>query len=206
VSLIPGCADDAVEACVCALDDLCCDVSNGWDALCVTEVDLHGCGDCGGAQATKGLCCEANGSPGCDDPTIEACVCAEDPFCCDPQQTWDALCVSKVDELACGSCGGETPTKGDCCEGHDTPGCSDLAVQSCVCADDNWCCTNTWDALCASKVGVLGCGTCQAPEQVCTDTCQFANDQLCDDGGPESDYSACAYGSDCADCGPRDPM
>ena len=38
---------------------------------------------------------------------------------------------------------------------------------------------------------------------VCTNTCRTANDNECDDGGPQSLYSICAYGSDCDDCGER---
>ncbi len=39
---------------------------------------------------------------------------------------------------------------------------------------------------------------------VCTDTCQFAGDGECDDGGPGADYAVCDYGTDCTDCGARD--
>jgi len=38
---------------------------------------------------------------------------------------------------------------------------------------------------------------------VCTNTCSDAGDGWCDDGGPGSDFSICAFGTDCADCGPR---
>jgi hypothetical protein len=37
----------------------------------------------------------------------------------------------------------------------------------------------------------------------CTNTCRTANDNECDDGGPNSLYSVCALGTDCNDCGPR---
>lgn len=39
----------------------------------------------------------------------------------------------------------------------------------------------------------------------CTDTCQYAFDDVCDDGGPGSQYSVCEQGTDCSDCGPREP-
>ena|GEM_PF-758284 len=39
--------------------------------------------------------------------------------------------------------------------------------------------------------------------QICTNTCRFANNGKCDDGGPESSNSLCEYGSDCQDCGSR---
>lgn len=45
-----GCGDPAVEACVCALDRLCC--AGAWDARCVELVDLEGCGQCGAAPSS----------------------------------------------------------------------------------------------------------------------------------------------------------
>ncbi|MDC0666838.1 hypothetical protein [Nannocystis radixulma] len=43
----PGCADDAVEACVCDEDPFCCGLENGnWDETCVANVNTHGCGTC----------------------------------------------------------------------------------------------------------------------------------------------------------------
>ena len=41
--------------------------------------------------------------------------------------------------------------------------------------------------------------------QLCTNTCSTSNDNECDDGGPNSLYSICDYGSDCNDCGVRPP-
>ncbi len=38
----------------------------------------------------------------------------------------------------------------------------------------------------------------------CINTCEFARDGTCDDGGPDSETSFCPVGTDCADCGPRD--
>jgi hypothetical protein len=39
----------------------------------------------------------------------------------------------------------------------------------------------------------------------CTDTCPYAYDGVCDDGGPGSQYAVCELGTDCTDCGPREP-
>ncbi len=36
---------------------------------------------------------------------------------------------------------------------------------------------------------------------LCVNTCIWANDGDCDDGGPGFNYSLCVLGSDCADCG-----
>ena len=41
------------------------------------------------------------------------------------------------------------------------------------------------------------------PPLVCLDTCSFAEDGDCDDGGEGSSYSHCFTGTDCIDCGPR---
>ena len=40
----------------------------------------------------SGNCCTTHATTGCDDPAVEDCVCAADPFCCNNQ--WDGLCVS----------------------------------------------------------------------------------------------------------------
>ena len=41
------------------------------------------------------------------------------------------------------------------------------------------------------------------PTDTCMDTCPWAFDGECDDGGSGSLYAGCALGTDCADCGPR---
>lgn len=38
---------------------------------------------------------------------------------------------------------------------------------------------------------------------LCSNTCTYAYDGACDDGGSGSSYSVCSYGTDCADCGTR---
>jgi hypothetical protein len=38
---------------------------------------------------------------------------------------------------------------------------------------------------------------------ICMNTCAYAFDSTCSDGGPGSELSYCAYGTDCLDCGPR---
>ncbi|GJM24809.1 MAG: hypothetical protein DHS20C16_12240 [Phycisphaerae bacterium] len=37
----------------------------------------------------------------------------------------------------------------------------------------------------------------------CTNSCEFANDGICDDGGPNSFSRSCDIGTDCGDCGIR---
>ena len=75
---------------------------HGANANAVTIDDLEirrvGCCSSGGHD-----CC-VTGTAGCANSAIAACVCAQDPFCCDVQ--WDAQCVAQVGQFGCGSCGG----------------------------------------------------------------------------------------------------
>ena len=52
---------------------------------------------------------------------------------------------------------------------------------------------------------VSGGGGGQPGEGLCTETCTYSDDGDCDDGGENSDYSLCALGTDCLDCGIRYP-
>ena len=44
-----------------------------------------------------------------------------------------------------------------------------------------------------------------SPPPGCGNTCNWFNDQECDDGGPGADWASCSLGTDCADCGTRGP-
>lgn len=74
---------------------LCGTASN----CCSTSISCVSCGVAGGSD-----CCEANGTPGCNDITCQSIVCAIDPFCCNT--TWDAVCAQTA-EANC-NCGGST--------------------------------------------------------------------------------------------------
>lgn len=41
--------------------------------------------------------------------------------------------------------------------------------------------------------------------EICSNTCGFANDGVCDDTGAGAKWKACKLGTDCADCGTRTP-
>ncbi|MBK7826811.1 hypothetical protein [Nannocystis sp.] len=117
-------------------------------------------GDTGGNS-----CCVASDAPGCDDVKAEACVCAAAPECC--ADAWSLGCVAKVDLLGCGDCGGPPP-KGECCEVGVVPGCSDPAIEVCVCEQMPECCSDVWTAECAAGIEGLMCGSCgPGPEACC---------------------------------------
>jgi len=52
------------------------------------------------------------------------------------------------------------------------------------------------------KANVCGDGVVNSTEDLCSNTCNSANDGVCDDGFGGG-TSQCAYGTDCADCGTR---
>jgi hypothetical protein len=127
-------------------------------------------GDEGGAVV--GDCCTAQEQGGCSDAMIEACVCGQDPVCCD--EVWDDVCVESVAGFGCGDCGGGNPPPPDeggdegpppppagaCCAPQAMPGCADGSVEMCVCEADAYCCEMEWDEECVALVDELGCGDC----------------------------------------------
>lgn len=68
------------------------------NAITIDDLVIRRVGCCGVSHS----CCEA-GSAGCADSAISACVCAQDPYCC--QTEWDAQCVAEVAQFGCGTCG-----------------------------------------------------------------------------------------------------
>ena len=73
----------------------------------------------------------------------------------------------------------------------------------CVCFSGysgQWCATSSSGG---SSSGGSSSGGSSSGGGICTNTCQYANDGVCDDGGPGSTYNVCTYGTDCNDCGIR---
>ena len=138
-----GFCEPGAESCEdCAFDcgpcTTCGDEMCGGDESCATCPD--DCGDC------SGDCCDVADGPGCDDEDTQACVCGIDPFCC--EAFWDEFCVMTADGACQADCEPDGPMS-DCCWPHDSVGCDDAGVQTCVCDADPFCCDNSWDALCA---------------------------------------------------------
>ena len=63
---------------------------------------------------------------------------------------------------------------------------------------------STADGIDQDCDGVDGTGS-GGGSTVCLDTCTYALDGVCDDGGTDAVYSTCDFGTDCTDCGARDP-
>jgi hypothetical protein len=49
---------------------------------------------------------------------------------------------------------------GNCCSAHEGMGCTNDAISACVCAEDDFCCSTSWDETCVGLVTELNCGTC----------------------------------------------
>ena len=82
----PACNNQDCCNQVCAVEPACCD--SGWDLACKALANSM-CGTCGDAGA--GDCCQANGTPGCDDAACCRLVCEIDGFCCGFE--WDTNCA-----------------------------------------------------------------------------------------------------------------
>ncbi len=71
------------------------------DAICelpdTCETCPQDCGVCLGST-----CCKSQSTPGCDQPAVQACVCAEDSYCC--AIVWDSNCVAEIAQYGCGKC------------------------------------------------------------------------------------------------------
>lgn len=134
--------------------------------VCDGSAFANVCDSCGAPPA--GDCCASHSTPGCDDATVQACVCDMDPFCCGT--AWDSICVGEANS-PCGACGGTTTE--DCCTVHSTIGCEDANVQSCVCGMDSFCCTYSWDSICAGEAANdcgADCGGGSIPGGTCCST------------------------------------
>ncbi len=49
-------------------------------------------------------CCTTSNKPGCIDPNVAMCVCAQDSYCCSTK--WDSQCAGEVSQFGCGFCPG----------------------------------------------------------------------------------------------------
>ena len=143
----PGCNDAACEALICAADSFCCDTE--WDQLCAD------------AALNEPTC---DGLPGC--PTGME-VCGND--LAEFGEACDGTDLSGQDCIGLGFAGGGTldcaldctfdtsmcdAGGGDCCAPNGSPGCDDSGCETAICALDPFCCSNTWDQICADEAAM----------------------------------------------------
>ncbi len=171
-----GCADPVVESCVCASHPPCC--TSAWTPVCM-QLARNTCG----ADCPKGQCCLGNMGLGCDDPAVESCVCATDPYCC--TTNWDIACANVAHGCGCGGSQG-------CCEASSASGCSDEDVQLCVCEEDPACCSGQWHAGCVALADQACNAQCPAALEPC---CSAHDSKSCDEPGVAA--AVCAKRPEC---------
>jgi len=190
----PFCNDaDCCEA-VCAADPFCCETE--WDQICANQA-LASCAVCIPDPACgvrgSGDCCEANGTPFCDDADCCEAICAADPFCCETE--WDQICADAA-IAECDACKGGPAPPSDCCINNGTPGCNDPACEALICAADPFCCDTAWDQLCADAA-IAECDACQGGPVPASDCCVANGTPGCDNRDCES--LICAADPFCCD-------
>ena len=177
----PYCNDAECCEVVCAIDAFCCE--NEWDPSCALQAATScncdgGGGNEGCGEAGTGNCCEATGTPYCDDQVCCDAICAADAFCCETE--WDQICADAAamsPDCDCGgggdpACGGVGT--GNCCEANSTPYCDDAACCDSVCAVEPFCCETEWDQECADLAADDDACNCGGGGGVENDDCSGA--------------------------------
>lgn len=155
----PGCSNPELMAAVCGMRPECCSIE--WDAMCVEiATKLEPPPFCG--EAGAGDCFLAHSLPSCSDVTCCTEVCDSDPVCC--EASWDSICASEAKEICSATWLAVVPQAGDVCAGpcfsiKDTPFCNDAKCSDLVCAEDDFCCTVSWDDTCVIQALTL-CREC----------------------------------------------
>ena len=159
---LPGCNQGKCCGAVCTIDSFCCETA--WDDQCVSIADTVSdcvrltCGSFG-----AGPPCFAHSNPASENEACCTLVCDDDPYCCDFE--WDTNCVELArtfPSCSCASTCGD-PCAGDCCSAHDNPSCENASCCDAVCLLDDYCCTVTWDAVCAQAARSI----CTGPDEAC---------------------------------------
>jgi hypothetical protein len=167
------------------------------------------CKDPGAACKLNSDCCSgAAGDPVCAQFANSAgAICSQ--YCVTNGDCASGCCILLVSGSgACApdasSCSAVCRDKDKTCD-TDTDCCAGLVCAPNVDMGPRICrpkCTT--DATCSPEFCVkdeAGRGACTTSSGgLCTDSCHYAKDGSCDDGGPKSDTSNCALGTDCTDC------
>jgi len=193
-----GCIVDTCHpetgACGSAPDDAGCDDQLACtndackdDGTCI-NAPLEGCGD--------NSPCKTATTPTSSDPTITACTCEADAFCC--TDSWDPTCVSKA-KSACGlvcDCATQPPSELACETDDDCSWCGILTTcgggfvcQDSVCtAKPGITCDSSGDSGCMVNTCVEETGGCEPKPQV----------TACEDDGDECTTTLCSETGTCS--------
>jgi len=143
----PGCSNAGCCSVVCASVPDCCNIS--WDQTCVETAGIL----CVCSGLLGGSCIDAHEEPGCSFQPCCDTVCAFDITCC--EVSWSADCATLALQTCCG-----LEASGTCYRAHGSPFCDDGGCCFTVCQADSFCCSDTWDEICA-----------QTAEKLCPKAC-----------------------------------
>ena len=148
--------------------------------------------DCG---ACSGDCCREHDAWGCGDPTVTACVCAMNQWCC--AGPWNSKCTDAVVSFGCGTCCGNGSCEwnescGTCPQ--DCGACPYCGDGTCGAGEDCWTCP----ADCAACV--CPSGTCEAGETCATCPADCGACPFCGDGSCNGSENCSTCAADCGAC------
>ena len=186
------------------LDDVACTGSELRLSAC--SANAWGNENCGPSEGAGAVCSSTASSnepiTGTSDQLMLAARCESVAGC-----TWGAATgTSAAPEPTSSSSGVLSPPSSPCTEGFPF---DPSAVCDMTCSYFDCSMLNSFPPCQGCRSGT--CYPCDASREMCDNTdyitfsseCPYRSDGDCDDGGPGSEYSSCAYGQDCVDCGTR---
>lgn len=120
-------------------------------------VPPSGGGGSGGSSGSAGTCCTVHSTPGCTNASIQACVCAQDSYCCSTD--WDSTCVSEVTSFGCGSCSGGSGGSGGSSGSGGSGGGTGQVCGTVTCGSAASCCTCSGQKICISLPSGYTCSS-----------------------------------------------
>lgn len=172
------------------LEGLKCSPSIG---ICIDPSDLTTGSESEGSSS-GGSCIPGAVSCPCDEGFCDAGLNCINGYCWEPSDPTDTgdTCVDDYDYCT---------WQEDCC--NDNSVCVDRVYCAPFCEAHTDCPSH----CCSESIYGLGTNCTATPcSFLCIDTCTWSGDGECDDGGPGAVTDSCPYGTDCSDCGLRDPF